>query len=96
MRIYVFTPETFQFTHPGKGATAMCTDILTGTFKFQFTHPGKGATCESFIYLAYERGFNSRTLGRVRLILTTCVVARLMFQFTHPGKGATAGSPAGW
>ena len=90
MRIYVFTPETFQFTHPGKGATAMCTDILTGTFKFQFTHPGKGATCESFIYLAYERGFNSRTLGRVRPALEITEELLTKFQFTHPGKGATA------
>ena len=34
-------------------------------------------------------GFNSRTLGRVRLGLKTKEVVVEEFQFTHPGKGAT-------
>ena len=33
--------------------------------------------------------FNSRTLGRVRLILIRGRIETLSFQFTHPGKGAT-------
>ena len=33
--------------------------------------------------------FNSRTLGRVRLLLTDTLEALELFQFTHPGKGAT-------
>ena len=33
----------FQFTHPGRGATA--TSVRRGAIKaFQFTHPGRGAT----------------------------------------------------
>ena len=34
---------TFQFTHPGKGATAWRT-AFSAFSEFQFTHPGKGAT----------------------------------------------------
>ena len=36
--------RSFQFTHPGKGATDAHTEQGTGKRKFQFTHPGKGAT----------------------------------------------------
>ena len=34
-------------------------------------------------------GFNSRTLGRVRLQADEIIYLRTLFQFTHPGKGAT-------
>ena len=34
-------------------------------------------------------GFNSRTLGRVRLVSAPRNTLELLFQFTHPGKGAT-------
>ena len=34
----------FQFTHPGKGATAPAPPWWAEGVKFQFTHPGKGAT----------------------------------------------------
>ena len=40
----------FQFTHPGKGATAG-SRICPARIAFQFTHPGKGATnsgCSKF------------------------------------------------
>ena len=34
----------FQFTHPGKGATAPAPPWWAEGVEFQFTHPGKGAT----------------------------------------------------
>ena len=37
---------TFQFTHPGKGATDISEVVTTALTEFQFTHPGKGATLE--------------------------------------------------
>ena len=79
----------FQFTHPGKGATARAYTSLQG-YMFQFTHPGKGATASCSRSRWWLKSFNSRTLGRVRRDATQ--EARLSlcsFQFTHPGKGAT-------
>ena len=37
----------FQFTHPGKGATAEQERVQLSGISFQFTHPGKGATADS-------------------------------------------------
>ena len=34
----------FQFTHPGRGATAWVSLLSNCYTKFQFTHPGRGAT----------------------------------------------------
>ncbi len=45
--------DTFQFTHPGRGATFVISTIV-GVFQFQFTHPGRGATKES-PFLSLER-----------------------------------------
>ena len=41
----------FQFTHPGKGATATGGTRNTQITMFQFTHPGKGATGMVFIFV---------------------------------------------
>ena len=38
----------FQFTHPGRGATASCF-TSKGSTEFQFTHPGRGATSDTVI-----------------------------------------------
>ena len=62
--------------------------------KFQFTHPGKGATVFRLPEVPTS-GFNSRTLGRVRLRRGLPVRSSERFQFTHPGKGATANSVEG-
>ena len=35
---------TFQFTHPGRGATFTDVALVLSKAKFQFTHPGRGAT----------------------------------------------------
>ncbi len=81
--------SSFQFTHPGKGATRCTTHKTYQVCEFQFTHPGKGATvstapsphtrsvsihapwegCDTSAAFSSSRikGFNSRTLGRVRL-----------------------------
>ena len=81
--------QTFQFTHPGKGATG-AEYLLTAILRaFQFTHPGKGATHVGRYSKLFDDSFNSRTLGRVRLLLTLPKVSQRQFQFTHPGKGAT-------
>ena len=43
-RLFIsFAHHTFQFTHPGKGAT-LTTSLKRTAITFQFTHPGKGAT----------------------------------------------------
>ena len=56
---------TFQFTHPGKGATHHSSERVARAM-FQFTHPGKGATGNSEAIARLFTSFNSRTLGRVR------------------------------
>ena len=58
-------------------------------YLFQFTHPGKGATVPYPRHWWPWRGFNSRTLGRVRQVSLKSEDMPMMFQFTHPGKGAT-------
>ena len=84
----------FQFTHPGKGATNLYCLATPLVMQFQFTHPGKGATtfyCRTTYTMV---GFNSRTLGRVRLLGYAPRYAEYKFQFTHPGKGATSSHPS--
>ena len=80
----------FQFTHPGRGATADRQHQTTKT-KFQFTHPGRGATAAShlspiwaimFQFTHPGRGATQRYIGRPY---------SERFQFTHPGRGATDG-----
>ena len=44
MGISSLAPLEFQFTHPGKGATAPPLKAPIDHLQFQFTHPGKGAT----------------------------------------------------
>ena len=88
------TPEQFQFTHPGKGATGEGCRCVIDPKQFQFTHPGKGAT-EDFIQLANSRQVSIHApwegcdLGDLTR-LNSCI----KFQFTHPGKGATESAQA--
>ena len=60
---------------------------------FQFTHPGKGAADATQRRMCSACGFNSRTLGRVRLGGIIKIEELTTFQFTHPGKGATRPKP---
>ena len=57
---------TFQFTHPGRGATATGELGAPQTIAFQFTHPGRGATRTSQSTTRTRLSFNSRTPGGVR------------------------------
>ena len=79
---------TFQFTHPGRGATR-ADGLIPDEVKFQFTHPGRGATRAQPLNTAAFVSFNSRTPGGVRPKATFLRGLSLTFQFTHPGRGAT-------
>ena len=57
--------KTFQFTHPGRGAT-WTADGKEDLFVFQFTHPGRGATHREELNYKNQDSFNSRTPGGVR------------------------------
>ena len=80
--------QTFQFTHPGRGATDLRLLALAGLM-FQFTHPGRGATGRYVDCFSLMASFNSRTPGGVRLAETPTQPHFCRFQFTHPGRGAT-------
>ena len=80
--------QLFQFTHPGKGATAVRTADARGQ-AVSIHAPWEG--CDSIgergaaspivsIHAPWE-GCDAMMLGSERLVLK--------FQFTHPGKGAT-------
>ena len=56
---------SFQFTHPGRGATVLGELHRWGSV-FQFTHPGRGATPYPFSETRSLLCFNSRTPGGVR------------------------------
>ena len=51
--------------------------------------PWEGCDQASADIIRQIEGFNSRTLGRVRLITIIIIMEQQQFQFTHPGKGAT-------
>ena len=82
------TCVTFQFTHPGKGATILKWE--DGKFILVSIHaPWEGCDCAPRLCISALPCFNSRTLGRVRQLATISLPRYLLFQFTHPGKGAT-------
>ncbi len=74
---------------PWEGCDASCPLRFPQLKRFQFTHPGKGATAVRRSVTAFCSCFNSRTLGRVRLLVNPFRLLAYQFQFTHPGKGAT-------
>ena len=80
----------FQFTHPGRGATACRWSSPCLWLLFQFTHPGRGATGRCTARSTTASSFNSRTPGGVRPSSALTTLRRIQFQFTHPGRGATA------
>ena len=80
---------TFQFTHPGKGATERKVRIVDWSL-VSIHAPWEG--CDLVLVslvLLMQRCFNSRTLGRVRPVKIIVDFLIGKFQFTHPGKGAT-------
>ena len=78
---------------PWEGCDFSVFAVHYSALSFQFTHPGKGATSDSLQRLDLDNGFNSRTLGRVRLGQIRVLISSMKFQFTHPGKGATRDEP---
>ena len=58
--------DTFQFTHPGKGATSRRALCLS-PYGVSIHAPWEGCDCRSKSTLSCYPCFNSRTLGRVRL-----------------------------
>ena len=67
LRVHPSGAELFQFTHPGKGATyqGIC---LYATHEVSIHAPWEGCD-KTNVLTAYRLGcFNSRTLGRVRLV----------------------------
>ena len=55
---------TFQFTHPGRGATGVRHLYDNEDQKFQFTHPGRGATSADLTYRKAEDKFQFTHPGR--------------------------------
>ena len=90
-RYLIAFPWRFQFTHPGKGATGFCHQLRSHCF-VSIHAPWEGCDLRYSSHLRACRGFNSRTLGRVRLNTQARRMAKVKFQFTHPGKGATSKS----
>ena len=79
---------TFQFTHPGRGATRGMGAPGRGACGFNSRTPG-GVRQQWQIWAIVTLSFNSRTPGGVRLLITYALSIWLWFQFTHPGRGAT-------
>ena len=80
---------TFQFTHPGRGATRRLTRRV-GNGKVSIHAPREGCDTEGQYRITEDCGFNSRTPGGVRHSYVRDYVLAKGFQFTHPGRGATA------
>ena len=81
--------DTFQFTHPGKGATTCGGDYNSIAGRFQFTHPGKGATTRTHGEALLKELFQFTHPGKGATRFVSRPSTEPMFQFTHPGKGAT-------
>ena len=79
---------TFQFTHPGRGATDK-ERILNRLQRVSIHAPREGCDINACNVVSQIACFNSRTPGGVRHISEVITTALTEFQFTHPGRGAT-------
>jgi len=79
----------FQFTHPGRGATSICSVELE-RHQVSIHAPREGCDRAHRRSGLSPHGFNSRTPGGVRLERYTPENYSEEFQFTHPGRGATS------
>ena len=83
------TPNIFQSTHPGWGATICARLIVNLQINFNPRTPGgvrrfrKWWCCRFVVY------FNPRTPGGVRHMSDLIMILIKSFQSTHPGWGAT-------
>ena len=89
MLILLDTTRTFQFTHPGRGATAQQMECRGRTLPVSIHAPREG--CDSILNAITigNESFNSRTPGGVRHRVGRSLTKATKFQFTHPGRGAT-------
>ena len=76
---------TFQFTHPGRGATGHIKADETKK-SFQFTHPGRGAT-QSWGLLGDDVVFQFTHPGRGATVLADEVVAHALVSIHAPREG---------
>ena len=78
----------FQFTHPGRGATAV---VITSLISIcvSIHAPREGCDAKFAGMDPCINSFNSRTPGGVRRKRTLQMLMLYVFQFTHPGRGAT-------
>ena len=83
-----FASTQFQFTHPGRGATALSRFRRFISLMFQFTHPGRGATSTLFKFQRLM-SFQFTHPGRGATVAISLRHKDTQFQFTHPGRGAT-------
>ena len=79
--------ELFQFTHPGRGATARILSNEIPAYEFQFTHPGRGATAVCNVNSLIKERFNSRTPGGVRQLTLTIITILTMVSIHAPREG---------
>ena len=80
--------STFQFTHPGRGATTSH-PTETSALEVSIHAPREGCDPTMRMIVLRDLSFNSRTPGGVRLIIILTIITMAQFQFTHPGRGAT-------
>ena len=80
--------ETFQFTHPGRGATWIFMNVRA-EIMVSIHAPREGCDWRRLFAAKSIHSFNSRTPGGVRPNQAALQRMREQFQFTHPGRGAT-------
>ena len=82
----------FQFTHPGKGATALLALVNLG-FRVSIHAPWEGCDRDAWavVEATEEVSIHAPWEGCDSLIFVMRGIP-LGFQFTHPGKGATTQS----
>ena len=80
---------TFQFTHPGRGATQKRKNADKKHGCFNSRTPGGVRLNDTEEIERGDTSFNSRTPGGVRLVNIRSRDRAITFQFTHPGRGAT-------
>ena len=77
---------TFQFTHPGKGATRHRTKEYT-KLMFQFTHPGKGATTALGTLHSFHSVFQFTHPGKGATIILACLFLKAFVSIHAPWEG---------
>ena len=79
-------PGVFQFTHPGRGATAALRAWMPCS-RVSIHAPREGCDFSEGCIIERMRGFNSRTPGGVRLLWTLHSRMRLLVSIHAPREG---------